>query len=124
MHVSQEGHTPIYFYCFKFFLQDMYKIGFLLGTVPGLPCQIGFITSNGCACVRSVMSDSFRPHGPHSSPSSSALGIFQERILEQVAISVGKISPTHGLNPYILRLLHWPANSLPLHHLGSPTFLI
>ena len=29
------------------------------------------------------------------------------------------IIPTQGLNPYLLHLLHWQADSLPLHHLGS-----
>ena len=28
--------------------------------------------------------------------------------------------PTQGLNPHLLSLLHWQADSLPLHHLGSP----
>ena len=27
---------------------------------------------------------------------------------------------TQGSNPSLLRLLHWQAGSLPLHHLGSP----
>ena len=27
--------------------------------------------------------------------------------------------PTQGLNPHLLCLLHWQADSLPLHHLGS-----
>ena len=30
---------------------------------------------------------------------------------------------TQGLNTYLLPLLHWQADSLPLHHLGSPGFL-
>ena len=30
------------------------------------------------------------------------------------------IFPTHGLNPHLLRLLHWQTDSLPLHHLGNP----
>ena len=30
------------------------------------------------------------------------------------------IFPTQGLNPCVLRLLHWQADSFPLHHLGSP----
>ena len=30
------------------------------------------------------------------------------------------IFPTQGLNPRLLHLLHWQADSLPLSHLGSP----
>ena len=30
------------------------------------------------------------------------------------------IFPTRGLNPHLLHLLHWQADSLPLRHLGSP----
>ena len=31
-----------------------------------------------------------------------------------------RIFPTQGLNPYLLRLLHWQTESLPLSYLGSP----
>ena len=34
------------------------------------------------------------------------------------------ILPTQGLNTYLLRLLHWYVDSLPLHHLGSPRLWI
>ena len=30
------------------------------------------------------------------------------------------ISPTQGSSPYLLHLLHWQVNSLPLSHQGSP----
>ena len=30
------------------------------------------------------------------------------------------IFPTQGLNPHLLCLLHWQADSLPLCHMGSP----
>ena len=30
------------------------------------------------------------------------------------------IFPTQGLNPHLLHLLHWQADSLPLSHQGSP----
>ena len=33
------------------------------------------------------------------------------------------IFPTQGLNLCLLHLLHWQVNSLPLHHLGSPSLL-
>ena len=53
-----------------------------------------------------------------SPPGSSVHGTFQERILEQVAISCSKRSAQpRGLNPH---LLHWQADSLPLSHGGSP----
>ena len=31
-----------------------------------------------------------------------------------------EIFPTQGLNPCLLRLLHWQVDSLPLHHPGNP----
>ena len=31
-----------------------------------------------------------------------------------------EIFPAQGSNPTLLSLLHWQADSLPLHHLGSP----
>ena len=31
-----------------------------------------------------------------------------------------RIFSTQGLNLHLLHLLHWQADSLPLHHLGSP----
>ena len=30
---------------------------------------------------------------------------------------------TQGSNPHLLCLLHWQTDSLPLHHLGGPTFM-
>ena len=33
------------------------------------------------------------------------------------------IFPIQGSNPSLLCLLHWQADSLPLHHLGSPILL-
>ena len=50
-------------------------------------------------------------------PGSSVHGISQARILEQVAISYsrGSSQPRDGMC-----LLHWQADSLPLHHLHSP----
>ena len=32
------------------------------------------------------------------------------------------IIPIQGLNPHLLHLLHWQDYSLPLSHLGSPTY--
>ena len=37
-----------------------------------------------------------------------------------VPFSTSGIFPTHGLNPHLLHLMHWQADSLPLHHPGSP----
>jgi len=56
----------------------------------------------------------------YSLPGSSAHGISQARILEQVFISflLQGIFLIQGLNSW---LLHWQADSLPLSHLGSPS---
>ena len=77
------------------------------------------------ACVRacmfscSVVSNSFRPHRlqptrllcPQNSPDKNT-GVKCHFLLQ-------RIFPTQGLNPSLLRLLHWQVDSLPLHHLGS-----
>ena len=65
---------------------------------------------HACACARSVVSSSLRPHGLYP-PGSSVHGILQARVPEGVAISSsrGSFRP-RGL----LRLLHWQADSFPL----------
>ena len=46
----------------------------------------------------------------HNSPGSSVLGILQARILEWVDMPSSRgFFLTHGLNLYLLRLLHWEA---------------
>ena len=56
-----------------------------------------------------------------SLPGASVHRISQARILEWVAISYSRgIFLTQGSNLIVLHLLLWQANSLPLHHLGSP----
>ena len=53
---------------------------------------------------------------------SSVHGLFQARILEQVAVSfsTGSSQPREDVSLCLLCLLQWPTDSLPLHHLGSP----
>ena len=45
---------------------------------------------------------------------SAVHGIFQARILEQVAILLQEIFLTQGLNPHLPHFLRWQAGSLPL----------
>ena len=47
-------------------------------------------------------------------------GIFQARILEWVAISYSRGLSQPSDQTQVLHLLNWQADSLPLHHLGSP----
>ena len=55
-----------------------------------------------------------------SPPCSSLYGIFQARILEQVAISYSRGPSYPGIKPVSPRgLWHWQIDSLPLSHLGS-----
>ena len=54
-----------------------------------------------------------------SLPGSSVHGIFQARILEQVAISYSRGSSQSGDQTLVSHLLHWQVDSLPLLHLGS-----
>ena len=81
-----------------------------------------------CVCVRaharalscSVMFNFLQPRGlsparllcPWDSPGKNT-GVVCYFLHQEIFL-------TQGLNPHLLRLLHWQANSLPLHHLGSP----
>ena len=55
---------------------------------------------------------------------SSVHGIFQARILEQIAISYFRHVPNQGLNAHLLGLLHRQADSLSLVPPGKPQFLV
>ena len=82
----------------------------------GHPCLVPDLRGSVHACL--VVSDFLQPWGP---PGSSVHGIFLVRTLEWVAISYSRgIFLTQGSNLIVLHLLLWQANSLPLHHLGSP----
>ena len=60
-----------------------------------------------------------------SLPGPPVRGSFQMRILErQHHFLLQGIFPTRGTSPHLLRLLHWQADSLPLHHLGSQLSLL
>ena len=56
-----------------------------------------------------------------SPPGSSVHGNFQARILEWAAISSSRGS-SQGSNLRLQCLLHWQVDSLPLSHLGSPSW--
>ena len=58
-------------------------------------------------------------HMDSSLLASSVHRIFQARMLKWVAIFQG-IFLMQGLNLHLLCLLHWQADYLLLHHLGSP----
>ena len=92
----------------------------------GSTIQLPYVLYIMCAC--SVAQSCLTLCNPMDcSPSVSSVmefshGIFQARILEWVAIFLLQgIFPTQGSNPHLLHLLHWQADSLPLHHLGSPS---
>ena len=68
-----------------------------------------------CVCVCAQSLSRVRLCNPIdcSPPGSSVHGTFQARILEAIAISFSRgSSPTQGLNPCLLRLLHWQALAL------------
>ena len=73
-----------------------------------------------CVCVCAQLYPTSCDPMDCSSPGSSVHRISQGRILKWAAISYSRNFPTHGLNPHLLRLLHWQTDSLPLHHLGNP----
>ena len=55
-----------------------------------------------------------------SPPGSSVQGIFQTRILKQVAVSYSKGSSPPSDQTRVSCLLHWLEDSLPLSYQGSP----
>ena len=54
-----------------------------------------------------------------SPPGSSVQEILRTRIVEWIAISFFRGFPDPGIDPTCLHLLHWQADFLPQHHLGS-----
>ena len=81
-----------------------------------------------CACAWVCVHVRAQPHltlcdpMDYSLPGSSVHGIFQARKVGCHFLLQG-IFPTQGSNRLLLILLHWQADSLPLHHLGSRLFL-
>ena len=55
----------------------------------------------------------------YSPPGSSVLGILQARILSGLPFPIPGDFLTQGLNPCLLRLLHWQTGSLPLGPTGK-----
>ena len=65
-----------------------------------------------CLCAQSLSRVRLCNPIDCSPPGSSVHGIFQAGILEAIAISFSRgSSPTQGLNPCLLHLLHWQAAS-------------
>ena len=67
----------------------------------------------------SVMSNFFGTHD-YSLLGSSVHEIFQTRVLEWLPLPIPGHLPDAGIG--LLHLPHWQADSLPLHHLGSPIY--
>ena len=59
-----------------------------------------------------------------SLPGSPVHGILQAKILEWVAFPTPGFLLTQGSKPYLLNLLPWQVDSLPLSHLGSPIMTV
>ena len=75
-------------------------------------------------CLCTVMSDSLQPHGLFVAQQAPLSMEFSRQEYWS-----GMPFPTPGnlpdpIIPVSLRLLHWRVDSLPLHHLGSPTIAI
>ena len=67
-----------------------------------------------CVCTRAQLCPTLCNPMDSSLPGTSVHGTSQARILEWVAVSYSK-----GSNLSLLHLLHWQADSLPLHHPGK-----
>ena len=70
--------------------------------------------------VYSVVSDPLQPHGLQPIRLLCSRNFPGKNTKAGCHFLLQEIFPTQGLNPRLLSLLHWQADSLPLHHLGSP----
>ena len=83
------------------------------------PCWLSILYM--CVFSCSVVSDSLRPHGLYIAfQAPLSMEFFQARISEWVAISCSRRSSEPRDWTYVLHLLQWQMDSLPLHHLGNP----
>ena len=75
-----------------------------------------------CACMGtcSVVSDPLRPHGLQLARLLSPWNFPGKNIGVGCHFLLQETFPTKGSNPWLLRLLHWQADSLALNHLGIP----
>ena len=74
-----------------------------------------------CVCVRAQSCPALWDPMDCSLPGSSIHGISQARILEWVAISSSRVCSWLKDKTYLLHLLHWWADSLPLCHKDTLT---
>ena len=79
------------------------------------------------ACVRCVLSRFSRVRLCEPvdciPPGSSPTGFSRKNTGVGCQAFLQRIFPTQGLNPSLLRLLHWQANSLPLAPPGKPSIM-
>ena len=73
-------------------------------------------------CLCTVMSNSLQPHGifvAHQAPLSMEFP--RQDYWSGLPFPTPGDLPDPGIEPVSLCLLHWRVDSLPLHHLQSPT---
>ena len=87
------------------------------GSIHFLSCANTTLLDCVCVCAQSwsTLSDPM----DWSPPDSSGCGISQARIQEWVAICFSKRFSDTGMEPRLLLLLHWQADSSPVSLLGS-----
>ena len=88
---------------------------FLLSEPPGMP-----LTSVCAGSVASVMYDSLRLYGLQPSRLFCPWNSLGKNTRVGCHALLQGIFPTQGLNPCLLCLLHWQADSLPPRQLGNP----
>ena len=94
------------------------------------PSAVVFFQKAECSLIiikvkkrsHSVMSDSLRPCGllAHQAPQSTEFS--RQEYWSGLPFPSPGIFPTQGSNSYVLCLLHWQVNSLPLVPPGKPLF--
>ena len=75
-----------------------------------------------CVFSCSVVSNSLWPHGLYPARLLCPQDFLGKNTGVGCHFLLQGIFPTQGSNLSLLRLLHWPADSLPLRRLGSPSF--
>ena len=68
----------------------------------------------------SVMSDSLQPPYTVAHQAPLSMGFSRQEYWSGLWLPTPGDLPDPGSNPYILHLLHWQVDSLPLSHLNSP----
>ena len=96
----------------------LYFIGKVYGHSPALKKLT--LPTSVCVLSHSVMSDSFRTPWAVACQALLFMEFSRQEYWSSLPFPASGDLPTQGLNTCLMHVLHWEADSLPLHHLKSP----